>query len=294
MRADGIKSALVLPDTHWGFKRDQHTGKLTPFHDRRALGVALALAASYPFDTLIFLGDTLDLAEWSDKFTRTPDFYFTTQGAIIEAAWWLARFRAALPAAEMGVIEGNHDERMRDAIARHLSAAYHLRPATEINLPPALSVPRLLGLDAINARWVGDYPNGEFWLNDRLVCIHGDKARAGPGDTAKAMVSNAVRSVVFGHIHRIERATRTLDERDGSRVISAVSPGCLCRVDWTVPGHARGQNWQQGLSVAHYKPDGWHAIETINIDEGSAVWAGNVYQSQDLLDQIRTDTGWDF
>lgn len=288
------RSALIVPDLQIGFSKNPDTGVLNPFHDRRAMDIVLQIASSYPFDDIVLLGDVLDLPEWSDKFVRSPDYYFTTQPAIIEASWFLSRLRSISPEAKISVIEGNHDLRIKTQLATHLSAAYHLRAATEVNLPPSLSIPRLLSLDNLDIDFIDGYPNGAVWLNDRLACVHGDKARSNPGDTAKAMIANATRSVIFGHIHRIERSTRTINERGGAKIITALSPGCLCRVDGVVPGHRLDQNWQQGLAVAHYTPDGWHAIETISIESGEAVWAGRVYTGDDSIDDLVEDTRWQF
>lgn len=291
--AAGLRVALILPDPQIGFNKNMITGALEPFHDRLALDVALQVARSNHFDDIIWLGDLLDLPDWSDKFTRSPEFYFHTQSAIIEAAWWLGQFRLAQPRARLVVIEGNHEKRLREAAANHLAAGYALRPANEIALPPALSVPRLLGLGDLEAEWVGGYPKVKYWLNDSLAAIHGSVVRGGPGDTAKAVIGNSSHSVIFGHIHRIERASRTQDTHQGQAVITAISPGCLCRLDYVVPGHEPGQHWQQGIGVAYYNPDnGYHALESIMIDQGQAVWAGQVYQGKDRLPALIKDSGW--
>lgn len=291
------KRALILPDMQFGFRRDLHTGRLDPYHSRRALDVALQVAQSGHFDHIVALGDTLDLPEWSDKFIRSPDFYFTTQAAVVEAAWWFAQFRQAQPDADMTVLEGNHDLRMLNAISVHLASAYNLRPATEIAMPPALSVPRLLALDAIGAEWVGGYPNGILWLNDQLACVHGEVARGTPGATAAAMVEGSTHSVIFGHIHRVERASRTLNGRADPWTIVAASPGCLCRLDFVVPGHTKksgAAGWQNGFAVAHYHPDGRHFVDLYQIENGQVMFEGAIYAAGDRLEEIRHDTKWSF
>lgn len=291
---DGWRSALILPDTQYGFRRDLNTGALTPYHSRAALDVVLQVAGEGRFDRLVFLGDTLDLADWSDKFIRSPDFFYTTQAAIVEGAWWLAQFRRAAPDAEIDVIEGNHDKRMADAVSVHLAAAYNLRPATEIASPPALSIPRLLALDSIGATWAGNYPHGTVWLNDQLACIHGEVARNGPGATSAALIDGANHSVIFGHIHRIEQATRTINGRGPARAITAASPGCLCRLDFVVPGHTRGtglSGWQNGFAVVYYHENGSHFIHLYHITGDRAIYRGKIYQAQNRLEEIQRDTG---
>lgn len=290
----GWRSALIVPDSQIGFARDLATGALAPFHDRRAMSLVLKVAQTNHFDDIIFLGDLLDLPDWSDKFLRSPEFYFTTQSAIIEAAWWLAQFRLAQPGARLVLIEGNHERRMDTAIITHLAASYQLRPAGEVNLAPVLTVPRLLGLESMGVEWAGGYPDSGVWLNDLLLVTHGNVARAGAGDTAKAMVTNSNHSTIFGHIHRIEKVPMTLTGRQGARSIWALSPGCLCRLDGSVPGHEVGQNWQNGFAVAHYTESGDHFIEDYLIHNGRSFYGRQPYEGEDYTPALAADTGWKF
>lgn len=288
------QKALILPDIQFGFSRNER-GIYEPYHSRAALDLALQVAQADNFDRLVFLGDVLDLPEFSDKYIRQPEFYFNTQAAILEGAWWLSQFRLAQPAADIDILEGNHDKRMRDALARHLVHAFSLRPATELDLPPSLSIERLLSLESISAKWVGDYPNGAVWLNDEVECIHGEISRNPPGGTAAAMIANTNHSTIFGHIHRIERLSRTIPDRKGYKNIMTVSPGCLCRVDYAVPGHSKGTGqtgWQQGLAVVNYKPAGDHFIDVIEIVGDKLLYNGSTFRARDNIHEIRKQTGW--
>lgn len=288
----GLRAALIVPDAQIGFKRDLRTGKLDPFHDRRALDIVLQVAAGFEFDQIVFLGDWLDLPEWTDKFVRSPEFVTTTQPAVDEGTWWLSQFRSvSLLGTQMDLIEGNHEVRMPTTLMTHLAEAYRLKP-TNLDADTVVSVPYLLGLDDLEINWIGDYPNGKLWLNDALTVEHGSVAKANPGDTAKDIALKSPVSVIFGHIHRIERATRNADGRNGQRKIRAVSPGCVCRVDGVVPGHRLKQHWQQGFAIAHYDDHNYHAIETIEIEDGRAIYGGEVFLGEDPLEQIIEDTGW--
>lgn len=292
--SDGWRSALIVPDIQIGFGRDIMTNTLTPFHDRRAMDLVLNIAKRNRFDDIIFLGDLLDLPDWSDKFLRSPEFYFSTQSALVEAAWYLAQFRIAQHDSRMVLIEGNHERRMDTAIVTHLAASYQLKPANEIHLAPVLTVPRLLGLESIGVEWSGGYPDSGFWLNDGLLVTHGNIARAGAGDTAKAMVQNKTHSTIFGHIHRLEKVPMTLTSREGNRSIMAVGAGCLCRLDGVVPGHEVGQNWQNGFVVVHYDSRGRSHIEDYLIDDGKTFYGRETYTGGDYTKKLIKDTGWNF
>ena len=285
-----LKTTLVIPDMHIGFYRDFMDGSLTPFHDRGAMSIALQVAQDTPFDHIIFLGDNLDLPDWSDKFIRSPDFRNVTQPAIDESAWWHAQFRIAAPQADIDEIEGNHEHRMVKARQTNMIAAFDVRPASQVDYPPALSIPSLVELDKMHIRWVDGYPEGEVWVSKELVCVHGDRARSGAGDSAKAMLQIYDTSVLFGHIHRKEYVVRTRKASGGMQTTRAVCPGCLCKTDGTVPGHTTAQNWTQGFAVVYSDSSGDH-IENVEIECGRAVFQGKVYKAYDPTPDIKKDLG---
>jgi hypothetical protein len=285
--APGLKTALCIPDLQGGFSRDIYTGKLTPFHDRNALDIALQIAYDYPFDNLVILGDYLDATEWTDKFLRMPEYYWTTQPTIVEMAWWLTQFSLALPRARKHKIEGNHEFRYREQVIKHLKASYRLKPANELTLPDSLSVPRLLDLAGSGYEWIGDYPAGKVWLTKTLHCAHGHLSRNPPGATARAIIENSDSSVIFGHIHRRERATITRYGPDGPRELTAVCSGFLGHLD-RVPSGRRSLNWQQGVTVAYHSEE-YERISTIDIQNGRAYFNNKMYHARPNIDEITND-----
>jgi hypothetical protein len=287
---------LIIPDAQIGFRRDVLSGALDPFHDRAALDVALQVAQAGKFDEVVYLGDLLDLNEWSDKFLREPEFYFTTQPAIIEAHWWLSQFVKALPDARHKKLEGNHENRLSRMMVTHLMAAYGLTSAAGVKFP-VLSIENLLGLDKLGIEYISGYPNNSTYIGSVRV-VHGDIAKRGSTDTVKALVADTQETVIMGHIHKIEWASRTIKERNGLRVVSAFSPGCLCRVDFVVPGHGRNQQWQQGCAVVEWDGDDF-AITPIVIQNGKAIYNGQVFRARDPLPHLNKATregrrGWSF
>jgi hypothetical protein len=177
---------------------------------------------------------------------------------------------------------------MKDAIMTHLRAAYGLRAADEFELPPALSPQRLLALHALGVEWVGEYPNDASWLGDSLKLHHGDVAKAVPGATARGIVEKSDVSVIFGHIHRKERVSRTLHVRDSQRTIMAYCPGCVCRIDGAVPGKRKAMNWQQGFALVDVWGDDF-TIYDVEVRQGRAVWGGRVYEARDRVEDLRRD-----
>ena len=272
---DGIGRTLLLADTQIGFSKDMKSAELHPFHDRSALDIVLQAAEIAQPDRIDILGDFLDLAMWTDKFLRTPSFEYCTQPAILEGHLWLGRFRMACPNAQINLHEGNHDFRMRSAQMINQRASYGLRAADEMELPPALSVPKLLALHELDVNWFGDYPRDEDWLNDSFKLIHGDVARGSPGATAKAIVQDSDVTTAYGHVHRQEYISWTPNRRRDNTPRVGFCPGCLCHIDGRVPGHKPNQRWQQGFAVVDYEEDGSDfAISPALINQGKALWNG--------------------
>lgn len=292
----GLQTTVFITDPHFGFLRDLRTGELTPFHDRRVLEIALQIVIRLRPDRIVFGGDTLDLPDWSDKFLRSPEFYYTTQPAVIEAAWWLGQFRGAAYSADIAVLEGNHDARLEKALMTHLSQVYELRPADEMHLPPSLSVPRLLALHNLKIDYIGGYPDADLWLSDNCIITHGATVKSGPGATVGAEVKDNHVTMIHGHIHRHERASRTIHERYDQRVIQAVCPGCACHVDGRVPGVSAKQNWQQGVAVIRHDEKGRCIVSVAEIYDGECLFEGELYTAghDERLDELRDQTAWNF
>lgn len=284
--------AVILPDTQIGYRFYQDTGEYDPFHDAGAISVAFEIVRDVQPDTLIFIGDYLDLPVFG-KYEPEATFARTTQKAVDYGYELLATFRALLPYAKIVVLEGNHDRRLEKMVTRNAMEAFGLRRADDVSGWPVLSLPHLLRFGELNIEYIGGYPAGTYWINDRLKCIHGSVVRSA-GSTAKAVVDEERASTIFGHIHRIETQYKTASVREGGRTRLAHTPGCLCRIDGAVPS-VKGstdlsgrpvehfENWQQGLSIVSYEDgDGPFNIESVfinTVDGYRAVYGNKVYRA---------------
>ena len=290
-----LPCTLVVPDAHVGFRRDLSTGHLEPFHDRKAMDVVLKAAAYLQPERVVILGDMLDLPEFSDKFIKSPEFYFTFQPALVELAWFLGQLRTVLNTdVPIHYIEGNHEQRLSNSIAQHLIAAYAIAPAFAPKSAPAMSVPSLLGLEELGITYEGPYPSGRVWINDNLVCSHGEIVRNGSGETVKTMLSEARASEIVGHVHRSEQATVTRWAKKGPVSYTITCPGTLARIDGTVPANKSHVNWQQGFSIVYYE-DGNGKFHTMNlpITDGEAIVNGRMFQGVDYVDRLFADTQYE-
>ena len=142
-------------------------------------------------------------------------------------------------------------------------AAYGLKRADQMEHWPVMSVPFLCAFDTLDVEYVDGYPSNKYWINERLVCIHGHVIR-GNGLTAKAVSQNERVSTIYGHVHRIESQYKTVNVYEGGKTSFAHSPGCLCRLDGHVPSYHSShdtygepvknyEDWQNGFCVVYYK-----------------------------------------
>lgn len=286
-KATDFQTAVIVPDIQIGFYRGPE-GTLEPTHDEAAMSVALAMIADLKPEEVVLVGDNLDLPEMG-KYLTYPTYQQTTQAAIDRASLFCAQLRKAAPDADITWLAGNHEERMPKYIATNAMAAYGLKRANQPESWPVLSVPFLCRMDEYDIVYKPGYPAADYWLNEKLRIIHGDRVKSN-GSTAHVYLNQEKTSVIYGHIHRIETAYKTREDYDGPRTIMAASPGCLARIDGAIPSTKGGvdldgrpltryENWQQGLGIVTYEKKGQakFTYECIPIYGGWAMRNGKEY-----------------
>lgn len=285
--AKKFKSCVVIPDVQIGFYRGRD-GTLEPTHDEKAIAVAVAIVNDIRPDLIVCVGDNLDLPEMG-KYLTTPAYQQTTQASIDRATTLCAELRNASPAAKIVWLAGNHEERMPKYLLTNATAAYGLRKGNTPDSWPVLTVPYLTRMDEFKVDYRPGYPASDYWVNEKLRIIHGDRVRSN-GSTAHVYLNNEKTSVIYGHIHRIEMAFKTREDFDGPRTIMAASPGCLARIDGAIPSTKGGvdldgrpliryENWQQGLAVVTYEDKRDHKFyyENVPIYNGWAMYQGKEF-----------------
>lgn len=288
----GWETAVILPDPQIGFR--QFEDGLDPFHDDAAMDVALQIANVLEHDggvhQVVNLGDFLDLPA-QGKYEQEAAFAFTSQQAIDRGHLFLQEQRAVAPDAKIILLEGNHDRRMQKFVQNNALAAFGIKKANAPESWPVMSLPNLLRLDEIGVEYIDAYPAGMWWINEKLRAIHGDKVNSG-GNTAMKYTNEMPHiSTVFGHIHRQEIQSKTTFDRNGKIKVMGISPGCLCRVDGAVPS-VKGstdvngrpvvyyENWQQGMAVITYKPEGSFHVDLVHIDDGKTLFRGQEFKAK--------------
>lgn len=285
-----VARSLLICDPHIGYAKATDNALLTPFHDRGVMDIALQIAVAAQVDRIDILGDYLDLAEWS-KFSGTPEFYFTTQPSVDEGHWWLRQYREAAPQARIAVFEGNHDKRVRQVLAKHAMAALELRAADEVDLPPALSLPKLLALHKLGVVWCGDYPDELEWLNENFALLHGTGHSNKAGGASASIVNRMRVKVAYAHEHRANMSSLTYHTANGPLWAMAFSPGCACHTDGRAPGSKKTTNWQKGIAIIQYEVGGDAvAIDHIPIEDGHhAIYNGQVFTARNRVKDLKRD-----
>jgi len=272
----GKHTAFLLPDSQIGYRK-LADGSIEPFHDEKAISAALNVMRDVKPDRVLLLGDLLDLPAYG-RFEQSEDYAHTTNMALEYACNMIDSIRQIVgKRAQIVMLEGNHERRIEKQNRANMLANFSLRQEGDVSNFPVLSIPHLLNLEKRKVEYVEGYPAGKFWINERLQVIHGHKVNSS-GSTAAKIAKEENVSTIFAHVHRIEQHMVTSNVYNGARTNGAFNPGCLCRIDGSVPS-AKGstkldgssvqnyENWQQGAAVVSYTDgDSPFSYEQIYID----------------------------
>lgn len=244
-----------------------------PISDRRAEAAVLALAQDRKPRRWVINGDGVDLWWLSDHPKEAARLFHGGAGPrVADEFASYRRFVADVAAASERVYVGvgNHDDRLSRFVDR---------------------VPALHGMPEFSFRHLLRAPANV------TVMDHGYRLKIGPvqyqhGDelfpmrtpanpAGKALARNPVRSVVFGHTHRLEVATGTVyDERGEPHVYAAINQGHMSSTrDQTYAGPE--PNWQTGCVLIEYWTQAgkqrWTATP-VPIVGGEFSYGGRVYR----------------
>lgn len=221
-----------------------------PYHDGRAIELALAYGEKRNPDAVILNGDIIDCFAQS-RFNKDPR----------EVNWkrekdatnqFLLHVRARFPEARMIYKLGNHEDRYERWMALK---------APELLGIQAFSFPNMLGLDALGIELVDNMRHIKI---GRLNIVHGHEwgGRGGGGvNPARWLYLRAQATALCGHFHRTSNHTET--DMDGHPT-STWSTGCLCGL---TPKWMRYNKWNHGF--AFVESDGYNfRVDNPKIMEG--------------------------
>lgn len=258
------------------FLTDQHC----PFIDQGLHRIVCQWLRDEQPARIYLLGDVLDFDSIS-RWQPNPEHTASVQECINSAYDVLRAYREAAPNAEMVMLAGNHEDRLRNSIIKHLGALYGLRQADDG--VEVFSLEHLLRLDELHIEFIrseaGSYDHASIRCTDELQAIHGWVSRKGSAASAAATLDHMRVSTAQGHTHRAGLHYKTVWDIDNrERTLVAAEIPTLAEIRNGL-SHAPRPDWQQGFGTATCYRDGLFSIELAiyvkNSDtDGTLLWRG--------------------
>ena len=252
-----------------------------PQHDKRLHEAVCAWLREFKPERGIILGDLLDFDQLS-RHRRTPEWTATVQDTINTAYGILRAYIEASPGTRWSMLDGNHEERLRNSILDHLSSVFGVSQAAgddkELDGPlrPVLSTPFLLRLDELGVEWEspdGGYENAQIKLTSELAARHGWVVKKGSGASALTSIDRLRYSVIIGHTHRQAIVHHTAHSIDGKpKTLLGCEAGTLASIEGGL-GYATSPDWQRGFATATvYPEDGTFKVDLATYVDGLLMW----------------------
>ncbi len=233
-----------------------------PFHDPKALNLALAFIDDLKPHGVVLAGDIADCYSLS-SFDKSP-----LTAASLELEIQLTRGlmeRLSKVTRERVFLGGNHEARLTAHLWRNPQLWRELDPASRKRIAKALDFPTVFGLADYGFSW---RPYGGVYKLGKLTVTHGSIVRQDSGASAKAHLLKYGGSVLHGHTHRGGSYFR----RNGTGVFVAYENFCLCKLS---PEYAQMPDWSQGFSVVHVGKNGLFNVQQIPILPGYQLFYGD-------------------
>lgn len=215
-----------------------------PYENRKALKALIRFIGEYQPDEVVQIGDVADFPQPS-RWNKDTKGEF--EGSVhADAAYIQQHFLQPLRevySGPLGVIEGNHDLRPRDYLAKYAPALADT---------DAFNIETLLDFDAHEVTKLPDF----YAFAPNWVMTHGHLGgiRISPiaGNTALNAAKRMGVSVIMGHTHRLGMISHSVGY-DGAVVqtLTGVEVGNL--MNMKAAGYLRkgAGNWQQGFALVH-------------------------------------------
>ncbi len=267
-------------------------GELHPIHDERALNVVRMMCQALQPETIVNLGDTVDLSALSRFDKDSNHFEHGLQPAFNRVHRLYAELRSDNPLSRIVEVDSNHNTRLKKFMLKNASSLYGLHQAGHEADYPVMSYPFLANLRAVGVDWVSGYGSAEFVYGEEygappIVFKHG--SLVGQNVAGKEARENPETHVVRGHTHRPESAHRTM--RNG-HYLTYMVVGVTCSITGDVPSvHSavddrnqvvrNQEQWQQGVAVITDYQDGTYQFDNILIRNGVAKYNGKTYDGNE-------------
>jgi hypothetical protein len=210
-----------------------------PFHDKRALELALEYGLEKKVNGILLLGDVCDHHAQSRFITdpRERDLLEEQQTTITI----LREIRKAFPGVGMWWKQGNHEWRYE---------AYMILKAPELLDIMEFSYEKIFHLDELDIKLIGDKQIIHYGDNLRLIHGHESPGSYSPVNPAKGIFNKTLFNVVTCHRHRSSEHSEA--DMNG-KLFRTFSLGCMCSLR---PEYAVINKWNLGFGHLRGTGDG--------------------------------------
>lgn len=235
-----------------------HSDVHVPDNDKAAWKAWLKFIKYLQPNRIIYLGDFLDMESFSshDNLRAPPKSIEEVRAGRLA----LKQTAQAAPDADRWLFEGNHEQRIRRKLAKHMPHAAEL-----------LDLPDLLNLKELGFSWY-PFPKKRFFGD--VMYLHATSENMHHAHNA---LINQDANCVYGHIHRPQLHMK----RTGSgRFLWAMGLGCgqdLNGLDGPEWMNGKASGWVHAVGVVFETEDGNSWPVLVLIRDGVLVWDGMVF-----------------
>jgi hypothetical protein len=219
-----MKRTVVIPDLQ------------CPYEDAHLVNNLALFIKAYRPDSVLTIGDEIDLPQISRWHENTPGWYEQTladdRDRTVDVLWKLTEY-----AKEAHMIRSNHTDRLYKVIMKKIPAFLAL---------PELRFEKFMKLDELGIKyWSDPMPIAKGW-----IAIHGDlgSLNPNPGMSALGQAKKHGLNVIMGHTHRAGRSAAT-EASNGvlRRVLHGVEVGHAMSLKQAK--YVATPNWQQAFAI---------------------------------------------
>lgn len=205
-----------------------------PYHDNKAIQLALEYGLKHNIDCILINGDLIDFAGISRHEKDWRQRSINTEFESVRA--FLIGLRGLFPKTRIVFKYGNHDERWEK---------YLFFKAPELFDCSDFQLEVILKLGELKIEVVKEKRPIKI---GKLTVLHGHELTGGSGgvNPARSTFLKTLDSVIVGHYHK--RSSHDETTMNGN-VISVQSQGCLCGMN---PYYMPLNKWQQGFSYIEH------------------------------------------
>lgn len=226
-----------------------------PYHDIKALTVALDYGKREKVNCIFINGDLLDFYQIS-RFTNI-ERKRSVADELKVAKEFLAILNREFPKVPIYFLKGNHDMRLEYYLA---TKAPELLDVEEFRLKFLLEAEKF-GMEVVE--------DTTLVKMGKLNVTHGHLLLRGifaPVNAARGSFLKAKASVIIGHVHKVSTHSETTIN---GKVITCYSTGSLCELNPTYSPFAN--NYSHGFAHVRVQPNGNYSVKNIQLIDGMII-----------------------